>query len=251
MRRRPFSPSARVLAALAVVSVAPLAMADAPPPAPSTAAAAGAAPVDPQLARLKATPVHALEWNFVPPGQAARYGHAEALVSAPVDVVRKHVLDYPRYREYSNGKFRTARIVDKNQGSPGTTDMYVQVPIFHGMIMLWQIVRFDPIKTTAPGTEFVQGKLVKGNVRAADIQLTIRVIDPQTTIIACDLLITPEMAAPQAAVDEELRDAAFHAVQAIQFHSHKTVADALTAAIANGAPAAASAAPSAVAAKPE
>jgi hypothetical protein len=236
---------ALTLAVLPLAAFAPSrALADGPPPVP-------AGTPDPQLARLKATPVHALEWNWVPAGQSARYGHAEALVNAPVDVVRKHVLDYPRYKDYSNGKFRTARVVDKNQGSPGTTDMYVQVPIFHGMIMLWQVVRFEPLKTTAPGNELLQGKLVRGNVRAADIQLTIRVIDPQTTIIACDLLITPEMAAPQAAVDEELRDAAFHAVQAIQFHSHKTVADALTAAVANGGPAAAaSSAPSQVASKP-
>ncbi|CAN5792806.1 hypothetical protein BH09MYX1_BH09MYX1_27190 [soil metagenome] len=194
-----------------------------------------AAPVaDPELVRLRAAQGHSLQWNYVPAGQTARYGHAEVLVQAPVELVRTQVLDFAHYKDFSNGKFKTSRIVDKNQGTPGSTDLYVQVPIFHGMIMLWQIIRFDPLKTTAPGTELLWGKLVRGNVNAADIKLTMRVVDPQTTIVKCDLLIMPEMAAPQSSIDEELRDAAQNAVDAIQERAQRKVAEALVAAAGAG-----------------
>ena len=226
------------LVALPLLTLAASVHADTPPPATAqvavAAATGAAAPSDPELARLRASQGHSLKWNYVPAGSTARYGHSEVLINAPVDLVRTQVLDFAHYREYSNGKFKTARIVDKNQGAPGTTDLYVQVPILHGMIMLWQIIRFDPLKTIAPGTEYLSGTLVRGNVSAADIRITIRVIDPQTTILKCDVLITPELAAPQSAIDEELRDAAQNAVDAVQFRAHKKIADDLAAAIASG-----------------
>ena len=226
--------SLRLLSLVIPMLAASTALADAPPAAtaPAGPAAPAAPAVDPEVARLRAAQGHALRWNYVPAGATARYGHGEALVQAPIDLVRAQVLDFGKYKEYSNGKFKTARIVDKNQGSPGTTDVYVQVPILHGMIMLWQIIRFEPLKTTAPGTEVLVGKLVSGNVNAADIQVTMRAIDPQTTVLKCDLLITPQIAAPQSAIDTELRDAAADAVDAILVRAQKKVADALVAAAA-------------------
>lgn len=219
-----------LLAVPLVLGVSATALAD-PPPAPAPAAAPAA---DPELARLRAAQGHSLKWNYVPNGSSARYGHSEAIINAPVDLVRSYVLDFAHYKDYSNGKFKTARVVDKNQGSPGTTDMYVQVPILHGMIMLWQIIRFDPIKTVAPGVEQLNGSLVRGNVKAADIRITLRVVDPNTTVAKCDVLITPDFAAPQSAIDEELRDAAQNAVDAVQFRAHKKIADDLAAAVAAG-----------------
>lgn len=220
----------RSLRLLAILPMLAASTAWADPPPATTAAPS----VDPEVARLRAAQGHALRWNYVPAGATARYGHGEALVQAPIDLVRAQVLDFGKYKEYSNGKFKTARVVDKNQGSPGTTDVYVQVPILHGMIMLWQIIRFEPVKTTAPGTELLVGKLVSGNVNAADIQITMRVVDAQNTILKCDLLITPQIAAPQSAIDTELRDAAADAVDAILVRAQKKVADALVAAAAGG-----------------
>lgn len=227
--------SFRLIALAVPLLAASSALADAPASTAAPAASAPpAAPVDPELARLRAAQGHALRWNWVPPGQTARYGHGEAIVQAPIDVVRAQVLDFPRWKDYSGGKFKTSRIVDKDQGGPGTTDLYIQVPIMHGMIMLWQTLRFQPLKTTAPGTELLAGKLVNGNVNAADVQISMRAVDPQTTVLKCDLLITPQFAAPQSAIDHELRDAAADAVDAILVRSQTKVAAALVAAAAGG-----------------
>ncbi|MDB4997303.1 MAG: hypothetical protein JWM74_4735, partial [Myxococcaceae bacterium] len=48
------------------------------------------------------------------------------------------------------------------------------------------------------------------------IVFTMRSIEPNWTILSCDLLLTPNMPAPQSAIDEELRDAAMQAVDAIK-----------------------------------
>ena len=194
-------------------------------PAPATA--------DAELARLRAAQGHSIKWNYVPQGQSARYGHAEVLIQSPLDTVRTYTTDFAHYKEFSSGKFKTSRIIDRP--APGVTDLYVQVPIFHGMIMLWEVVRFAPIRTPSPGTEVLEGTLVRGNVRAANVVLTMRAVDPTTTILKCDLLITPEMAAPQASVDEELRDAAQNAIDAIQVRAQTKYAQSITAAVASAA----------------
>jgi len=212
-----------LLALLAPLAGVVDARADGPAPA--------AAPADAELARLRAAQGHSVKWNYVPQGQAARYGHAEVLIQSPIETVRAYVTDFAHYKEFSSGKFKTSRVIDRP--APGVTDLYVQVPIFHGMIMLWQVVRFAPARTPSPGTEVIEGTLVRGNVRASAVILTMRAVDPVTTILKCDLLITPEMAAPQANVDEELRDAAQNAIDAIQVRAQTKYAQSITAAVAS------------------
>ncbi len=170
----------------------------------------------PELARLQAAHGHSLKWNFTPRGQTARWGHSEVLVQAPVAYAREQALDFAHYKELAAGKFKTARVVDKRNGS---TDLYVQVPVMHGMVMLWFVLRFAPLRTVAPGVQVLEGKLVKGNVKKADFFITLREVDATRTIVESDLLITPEMIAPEAAVDEELRDAAQNAVDAVQLRA--------------------------------
>lgn len=199
--------------------------------APAHADAPAVSPADAELARLRAAQGHSVKWNYVPQGQAARYGHAEVLILSPLDMVRAYVMDFAHYKEFSSGKFKTSRVIDRP--APGVTDLYVQVPIFHGMIMLWQVVRFAPVRAVGPGVESIEGTLVRGNVRASNVVLTMRAVDPTTTILKCDLLITPEMAAPQSAVDEELRDAAQNAIDAIQVRAQTKYAQSLTAAVAS------------------
>ena len=74
----------------------------------------------------------------------------------------------------------------------------------------------DLLRLVAPGLEVVQGALVKGNVKQLRIVVTMRSVDPSRTVLTCDLLMTPEFMAPQAAIDEELRDAAQNAVDGVK-----------------------------------
>jgi hypothetical protein len=149
--------------------------------------------------------------TVVPQGRSERFGHAELIVAAPVAFVREQATDFAHYKELSNGRIRTSRLVDKRAGS---TDVYLQVPVLHGMVTLWQVLRFSDVKRSADGTETFTGKLVSGNVRAAEMTVTIRPAGAGRSIASCDLLLTPEFAAPQSSIDAELRDAAASAVGA-------------------------------------
>jgi hypothetical protein len=104
--------------------------------------------------------------TVVPQGRAERFGHAEMVVAAPVAFVRDQATDFAHYKDFSNGRIRQSRLVDKRAGS---TDVYLQVPVLHGMVTLWQVLRFSDVKRSADGTETFTGKLVSGNVRAAEM----------------------------------------------------------------------------------
>jgi hypothetical protein len=166
---------------------------------------------DPDLARL-ADGVSRKE-NWQPPGTTQRYGHAEVLVHAPLAAVKKVVLDYAHYKDLVPNKFHTSRLVAKENGA---TDVYLQVPIMHGMITLWDVMRFRELTPVAPGWAMVEGWLVRGNVKEANVAWTMHAIDDEYTVLKFDLLILPSMPAPQSAIDEELRDAAMDAIDAVR-----------------------------------
>jgi ribosome-associated toxin RatA of RatAB toxin-antitoxin module len=177
----------------------------------ASAGSAPSAPVDPDVSRLNAAG-HSLKWNWVPPGRGERYGHAEVLINAPIDKVRAHVLDFAKYKDIAPAKFKKSRIVAK---SGSDTDVYMQVPIMNGMVTLWSQARFSAPKVVGPGVEVVEGRNVKGNVKDLHAIWTMRKLSEDFTLLKFDLLLLPNVPAPQAAIDEELRDAAMQAVDAI------------------------------------
>jgi hypothetical protein len=178
----------------------------------AAAAAPASAQQDVQLDRLVAAG-HSVKWNYSPQGRSERFGHSEVLINAPMAAVRAQVLDFSHYKEFAPDKFKNARMVGK-EGS--NVDMYFQVPIMHGMMTLWYIARFGGTRVIGPGTEAVEGKFVRGNIKDMNLVFTMRAIEPNWTILSCDLLLTPNIPAPQSAIDEELRDAAMQAVDAIK-----------------------------------
>jgi hypothetical protein len=180
-------------------------------------AADGRADPTSPVARLEAAG-GTLSFSYVPQGRSERFGHAESLVAAPVIYVRDQAVDFAHYKDLSNGRIRTSRLVDKR---PGSTDVYLQVPVLHGMVMLWQVLRFTDVQRAADGTETFTGKLVRGNVRAAEMKITIRPAGTGRSIVSCDVLITPDFMAPQSMVDDELRDAATSAVRALGAHAER------------------------------
>jgi hypothetical protein len=167
---------------------------------------------DAQLARLVSAK-SSLKWNWVPPGKSARYGHSEVLIEAPLPKVRGFVVDYGRYRLFST-KFKAVRVVAK-QGE--TTDVYFRIPILKGMSTMSYVLRFGPPKVVAPGVEVLESRFVSGSSNVKDVQLsfTMREVEGHKTILSVDLLAVPSFPAPQDAIDEELRDAAMNAVDAV------------------------------------
>jgi hypothetical protein len=172
---------------------------------------------DADLVRLKTG--QSQRWNWEPPGLHDRYGHAEVLVHAPIGVVHKAVLDFGKYKELVPDKFHNARVIGKEDGG---TDVYMQVPIMHGMVTLWQVMRWRDLKPLARGWAAVEGFYVKGNLRTANAAWTMHAIDESYTVLKFDLLLSLNLPAPQAAVDEELRDAAVQAVDAIRDRAQGT-----------------------------
>jgi hypothetical protein len=151
--------------------------------------------------------------NVQPPGVTDRYGHAEVLVQAPIAAVHEAVLDFARYKNFSPERFHNARVVGREADA---TDVYMQVPIMNGLVVLWQIMRFRDLRPLAPGWAMVEGWYVRGNLKRGNVAWTLHAIDDQHTVLKVDLLIVPNVPAPQEMIDEELRDAAAQAVESIR-----------------------------------
>lgn len=174
----------------------------------------------------------ALKSNVVPPGKLARYGRAEILVAAPLEFVRREITAYNRYRDLAPDKFNRSRIIAKEHGQ---TDVYMQVPVLGGLLVLWQVMRFGPVTPAGPNTERLEGAYVRGNLKTANVIYTLTSVDARRTVLRMDLLVLPNMAAPQSAIDEELRDAAGTAIEGMRARAEGQASP--PAAVASSAPA--------------
>lgn len=162
------------------------------------------APKDAEVERLEKAN-GPLKWNHVPAGKSARYGHAEVLVNAPLAKVKAATVDFAHYRELHR-KFASARVT---AASGDSVDLYMKVPVRVGPLRLdqWAVMRFGAARAT--DTSFaVDGRGVQGNMKESHLVVTARAVDEQRSIVKVDLLLVPGMPAPQALMDEELRDAA-------------------------------------------
>lgn len=156
-----------------------------------------------------------IKMNWVPPGKSDRYGHAEGLIAAPYDVVKARLLDFPHYKELAGPKFKKVSVVDKSSSG---TDLYFQLPIMKGLVTIWYVTRFGAARPGMGAAEIIEGRFVKGNIKDMQIAFTIRPApgpEPKT-ILVCDLNLAINLPAPQAALDEELRDACGDAVNAVR-----------------------------------
>lgn len=202
----------------------PSSPADATPsgPAASTDAKPAAWPFGPavtaeqraeQLARFAKDP-GPVRSNWEPPGKSERYGHAEGLVSAPLEAVKARLVDYAHYKDLAGPKFKKVNVVDK-QGT--ATDVYFQLPIMKGIVTIWYKTRFVPPRTVPDVGEVFEGTFVEGNIKGMHIAFTLRKgADDKSTVMMCDLLLSLKIPAPQANVDEELRDACGDAINAVK-----------------------------------
>lgn len=182
---------------------------------------ANAGALDPDASRIAAAG-HSLKWNWTPPGRTDRYGHAETLIHAPMDVVRSHIIDYSHYRDIFPERFKSSRVVGHEPDH--SIDVYIQIAVLHGVVLLWDVARFTPPRELAPGTEVVEGRMIpgKGNVQDMDVAWTLHALDDQWTVLKIDLLLKPGLPAPQWAVDEELRDSARVAVDSMHDRAQGT-----------------------------
>jgi hypothetical protein len=168
---------------------------------------------DADAARIAAAG-HSVKWNWTPPGCSERYGHAETLIHAPVATVHRHVVDFAHYKDILPARFKVSRVVGHEPDH--STDVYIQVSALHGVLALWNVARFES-RSVSPSVEIVEGRMIpgRGNVDDMHVIWTMRSLDEQWTVLKFDILLKPGLPAPQSLIDEELRDSAMFAVDAI------------------------------------
>lgn len=179
---------------------------------PLMAHADGSSHPDPQISRLldaKKT----LNWNHTLGNSKERYGHAEALVDAPADLVAKKAVAFNEYKTLHR-KFATARVVAKEGDK---TDVYMRYPVTIGKltIELQETMRFSPIKPV--GNAFVlEANGVTGDMKQGHTVITIKPVDAKHSLLLVDVLLVPKLPAPQSFIDEELRDGALDFVNGLK-----------------------------------
>jgi hypothetical protein len=156
---------------------------------------------------------HALKWNWTPPGKSDRYGHGEVLINASYDRVRMSMLDFGKYKELAPSRFKSSRVVGHENGG---TQVYMQFSAMHGLVSLWNVLNFGAPYDAGEDTEMMEGKFVRGNITDSNVIWTIKRVDDDFTVLKCDILLKPDIPAPQSALDEELRDAAQQAVDGVR-----------------------------------
>jgi ribosome-associated toxin RatA of RatAB toxin-antitoxin module len=141
------------------------------------------------------------------PGSDIGAGGARVRVSAPTNTLRAVVTDYARYSSIL-GRFKKSNIVGR---SARHTDVYLEVPIMRGVTKIWAVVRFEAPQMRGD-EELIVGRMISGNVDRLDVRWRIRKIDATTSQLDCELLIDPDVPAPDSLVLREVRGAAARAV---------------------------------------
>ena len=141
----------------------------------------------------------------VPQGKTGRYGHSEVLIHAPIESVRKQVLNFGQYHKMSPEKFRKSRVVKRHPN--GETDVYLQFGTANGIISFYTLARFSPPRREGKA-EVIEGKQIEGDVRDANIVWRLEPINDHETLLLTDTILVPDFFAPQSIVEEELLDSA-------------------------------------------
>ena len=162
-----------------------------------------------------ATAGHPLKWNWTPPGHNQRFGHAETLIHAPVETVRRLVIDFNHYTQLAPQAITTSRVVA--HGTDGSTDVYLRMGVLNNTFTLWNVTRFGPVRLSPEGGETVEGQMVpgKGNIDDSAFMWNLRAAGEGWTVLKFDIELRPGVPAPQWLIDEQLRDSAMDAVNSI------------------------------------
>ncbi len=155
-----------------------------------------------------------LKSNWVPPGRQERYGHAEGLVAATPEAIKSRLVDYAHFGNLAGPKFRRVNVIQKRGDR---ADLYFQLPIMKGALVLWYVTSFEGPRSVDDSWDVIEGTFVRGNIENMHIVFGVGHGDSdRTSLVTCDLLLKLQIPAPQATVDEELRDACGDALNALR-----------------------------------
>jgi ribosome-associated toxin RatA of RatAB toxin-antitoxin module len=152
------------------------------------------------------------------PGTKLRAGGARAGVQATAAQVRGVVTDYRGYSRFIE-QFERSRVVGKVGDA---TDLYIDIPILHGLAKVWAVVRFSPPAPENGGLA-VRGRMIKGNVRRLDITWRLSQVQEDWTYLSAELLLDLKLPAPRSAVLKTVKRAAAQAVRGIRAETEARV----------------------------
>ena len=141
-------------------------------------------------------------------GTSNRAGAARARVDADARRVESVVTDYAGYARFID-QFERARVVGRGKT---TTDLYLDIPILHGLAKIWAVVRFQaPVRSS--NSTLIHGRMIKGNVKRLDVTWRVDRVQDGYTRLAAELLIDISLPAPESAVLKTVKRAAAQAVK--------------------------------------
>lgn len=141
-------------------------------------------------------------------GTSNRAGAARAGVEADARRVESVVTNYAGYARFIE-QFERARVVGR---ASAATDLYLDIPILHGLTKIWAVVRFQPPVRHGKSTS-IHGRMIKGNVKRLDVTWRIDQVNATYTRLAAELLLDISFPAPESAVLKTVKRAAAQAVK--------------------------------------
>jgi hypothetical protein len=148
--------------------------------------------------------------NSIDTGGAAIYVHA------PIDVVRRVVMDFRNY-EKTIKSFKKSKLLSRNKG---VSEVYLEVPILHGAATVW-VVALMSQPVVEGNEEKITARMLRGNVDDFRAVWRLRAVDAENTIVKLELLVDPSLPAPASLVTPELCTASENAVTGVRKESEK------------------------------
>lgn len=153
---------------------------------------------------------HIVRYAVPVAGSKLPAGAARGGVGASTDVLTSVVTDYDEYDVFIS-RFNSARVVKRSKNS---TDVYLEVPILHGLSKVWAVTRFTQVKLP-DGSSVVRGRMLKGNMKRFDPTWRVRKLPDGRSELALELYVVPDFYAPDWLILKEVQQAAFRGVGAV------------------------------------
>ena len=213
-----------------VVASSPATVAAVPPGAASAAAVVPAPPGDvsppPTASAAPAEPPPAISIPGDGPAPEAvpiagsEYvrGRTTILVKAPIQRVREAVFDFGHYAEFMP-HYRGSRLLGRTP--TGARDVYMEVEAMHGVVRMWAEIEVAKPVVQADGTELIDIRFIKGNVKNFSGAWRLRKIDDVSTQLALEVFLEPGIPLPTALINRENLVGSRDGVQAMRGHAEQ------------------------------
>jgi ribosome-associated toxin RatA of RatAB toxin-antitoxin module len=133
-------------------------------------------------------------------GGLSRY-RSTLTVAAPLEKVRETVLDFSPYPEFMP-EYSKAKLLGRTP--TGARDVYMEMITLGGLVRLWFRIEV-PKPVVEDGWEVYTSKYVEGNVKEAFASWRMRAKDPNTTELALEVFMQPNVPLPSSLLNDANR----------------------------------------------